>query len=1583
MAEEEAPSSGSLLCSINHLLQLPEAADQKEAVLHILQAARVQPAAVMPVLVVTLQQDGVSVWQKVAVYHSLRAMLEHGLEVEPVQDLILVASKQLRASPERGVPRELQVAASSTLATFARHHFNPIMTELQRQLRPFAQPDEFLLLTLGKMAASNVYGCVPFLGITLTTLQTTMRWMEDGRRRRALCMALEQICGAIRIYLRSWERSSHPRLSVQQFSTYLLPFYACITRSWLPGSDIQVKLAILKVLGPMLRILLTQKEFQAQIHGDLSLLTAQYENNIEALHVTKILGQILEASLVNSNPIPSRHVEPLAHILTHQMQRPGQHGRENYAEITHIFLRLARSHPSELLGFFQVKLDENEEEVRVALLILLTKIIGAQLPELWSRRQLCVKAIKAVLGDDTLRVRFAMLQAIGKLLLAGYLEKVEGWPLNYISLQLAISAHQLCRSTPRLPLGGLEERAIQRASMEALQAAVASGRATTQELWAKLLAYLMQPHFTGSATSLCHTLRLLAEQRMRRAVENGLEAVGSPTPQELLARLLGLAVSPFEGSGRGAAVLLLLQALRPEIYKEVAKQWWVEVPAMLHLLEGHSKYTLEQAAWEQRLVEFVKKSLQRSQEGSWNLELGRELVKQMNNYPSSSAETAFLYKALGTALSAAGDVARVTLYLQELLLHADYTDEVQREGLCWCLAYCGEGQFPATLEALRRLEEETSEGEDSAHLHFNQGLPQPERGRVKSALLLLYSCATIRAPQQQLLPHLLTDVLPKILHHYTTSSLEGIIKAAPLDALMSPAPQQAMVALRHLSKMPEALSREENRELAELCLGYVFALPPLEVMGSASKVLYTGVVASLAELVETLLEEKEEGGDASSEWVQEVFQLLRDWLISEQERERARAMQLYARLLQEYHRRTTTSPRISFGQYSHLVGALGPFTCDALGTIRQAAGDCIRTLLSIQGIVTPQTPKGRREDWKLRRIQQDLQSEGRREVHMASFQLAKIVICTIPYQEILTFVCSLLEQLGTVSIFCDRAIIMWFEVTVGERGPDMRGKICYLVAFICSSLQRSEYPAQRLSLGRAMATLSKYRLKMVCASLLEQPLLQDRAKKELWAALVTHTENCASILKYLLRRLRAGGGIGEVLAGLREVIVGLNDCAKLLPLLPELCHLLLCQLSREPDAPVPERHEDDVTSRRLSVCVLQATFNKALPEAARELDLGDAWQFLVEPNSFLKGVAQLARALECSGHPLLDKLLLLLLPSLSSSSATGRDLSLVFCAELTGHPSLHKPQMLHLLLQRLLSKSRNGDATARLLAVRGLGNMAQCAPEEAKKQQKALLASLSEAAGEAASLEVAAEGMLALSKVLGCLGRRHLRRTLWAVARQARAHLQQADDALRAAAFELLGHLAQVAQAKHIRGFAKEVRGASAALLLHFQDPSPAVAKACYTAFVSCTPFLSLSELTLDMDPALLMGVSGTQRSLLMGRVCQQLARTDPELLEVLTAEVLKYLPCPWEGIQIAACKLAGILAENMDLRRLGRLDLRPLLQSLRSLCSDHCGAVEAAATEAINTIEQKWQVAGQQGGCLVRPTVKNARTIFCEKQRD
>ncbi|XP_053131136.1 maestro heat-like repeat-containing protein family member 2A isoform X3 [Hemicordylus capensis] len=1625
-----APSCGGLHYPIRHLLELPEESSPKEVVLRIVRAARLQPAAVMPILVVTLQQGQASVWQKVAVYRSLRAMLEHGLEVEPVREFIAAASEQLRASPGE-TPRELQLAASNALATFARGHFNPIMMELQRQLRPFAQPHEFTLLTLGKIAAANVYGYVPFLGITLTTMQTVTRRLEDSGRRRALCTALGQMCGAIRIYLRSWEKSSYPRISVQQFSAYLLPLYTCLSRTWLPASDSQqVKLAILKALGPMLSILLPRTEFQAQIFDDISLLLAQYESNAQDLYVTKILAQILQASLANNNPIPRRHVEPLACALTRQIcprgekRSPSCHTRENHAEISHIFLQLARLHPTALLGFFQRELEAHQEEMCVALLVLLSRIVGAQLPELWSRRQLCVKAVKAVLGDDGPKVRLATLQAIGQLLCTGYLERVEGWPLNYISLQLAVSAHQLGHPTPGLPLGGLEEKTIQRASMEVLCEAVTSKRGTSQELWTKMLSFLLQPHYTDSATPLCRGLTLLACERLRWVVgeQSNLKPGNSAAPQELLARILALVVSPFEGSGRGAAALLLLKALRPEVYKDVAEHWWVEVPIMVNYLQGHSRYTLEPAAWELQLLEFLKKSIRRNQESGWNLALGKEIMKQVQAHPSSTAEKLFLYKALGTALSAARDSSGVALQLQDLLLHTDYMDETEQKGICSCLNYCAEGQLSAVLRALSWLEEEISEGEDSGHLHLGQGLPQPEKSRMKAALLRLYSSVTTRAPQDELLLQLASVIVPKILHHYKPGSPEGvkgtqlalsfiqcvseislsiqgradpttfqlpqkrallehlvdIVKAEPLDALVSPVRQQAMAALRHLSKVPELLSLEENVALVEACLHSVIALPPLELAKGASQTLYAGALASLAELVETLLDNS--GDHNSSEWFQggfqAVFRLLEYWLGSEHEWERARAMHLGVHLLWTYRQKSSPPLRIPRNEFGYLVGVLGPFTCDTLSSIRQGAGDCIQALLGIQGNRTPQGPKRHDQAWRLQCIQQDLPSESSRVVRIASFQLAK---------EIVTFLRTLLEQLRTVGVACDRTVLLWFEVAVRERGRDLRDKVRSIVAIVCSYLQPSKDPGKRLFLTRAVCILAEHHCRMVCASLLNQPLFQDRARKELWTALVTYKDCCTPILKYLLGWLSLEAySCVPVLTALHEAVSGLKSCASLLPMLSELCHMLLCQLSRLlGDETLRSDGTGPQTPFRLAAAVLQAVLYKVLPEVAKELDAANTWMFLVQPGGFLKGVSLLARALARSRGAFLDGLLHHLLPPLSSPEVPGINLSLAFCMELTGHPVMRNPETLDLLVQRLLAKFESGNAAERLLAVQGLGNVAEGAPEEAKKHQKAFLATLLQATDDASSLEIACEGLRALGKVWGCLGGRRVGYALRAAASRARLHLQQADDALRAAAFELFGQLAQAAPPKHAKSFAKEVGPASAALLLHFRDPSPAVAKACYTAFLHCALFMGLQELAGDMDAGLLTDALGAQHTCLMGKVCRQLAQTDPALLDAVIAEVPRYAHCTWEGIRLAACKLAGILVEAMETQHLVGLDLEPLLQSLQALHKDPCPAIEAAASEAARIVQQKWQEGADAGACGRRGWLLFSGWLFSRRPKE
>ncbi|XP_033028449.1 maestro heat-like repeat-containing protein family member 2B [Lacerta agilis] len=511
----------------------------------------------------------------------------------------------------------------------------------------------------------------------------------------------------------------------------------------------------------------------------------------------------------------------------------------------------------------------------------------------------------------------------------------------------------------------------------------------------------------------------------------------------------------------------------------------------------------------------------------------------------------------------------------------------------------------------------------------------------------------------------------------------------------------------------------------------------------------------------------------------------------------------------------------------------------------------------------------------------------------------------MPPQEILAFLRTLLEQLRAVSPTCDQAVLLWFEVVVKEQREALKDKIPDLVAVICSYVQQSEDATQRHSLAQAVCVLTECHRRAVCATLLQQTLLPDRARMELLVAVATYKDNSEPVLRHLLNVVK-GGGSGTpsyimALVPLREGVLALEGCASRLPLLSKLCHALLCQLSStdlNAETPNPSSLKRMTCSRmvpleprRLAVLVLQAVLSRALPESAGEMDVsGDTWSFLMQPGSYLKGVALLARSMACSQNPLTDDLLHRLLPHLSSSRTAYRDLSLVFCMEIPGHSLLHTPEMLNLLLQEMLARTQDGSTTLQALVLRGLGNVATEAPHEvvqgvpngtsagdegqgfAKKHQESLLATLLQAAGNGASPEVAGESLCALGKLWGCIGRRHRVRALQAVASQARGHLWHVDDALRKAAFELLGQLARATQPEEAKSFAKEVGRSLTALLLHFREPSPTVAKACSIAFMSCAPFVGLQDLTGDMEAGqLLADVSGARHIHLMGKVCRQL----------------------------------------------------------------------------------------------------------------
>ncbi|CAM4331139.1 unnamed protein product [Lepidochelys kempii] len=204
--------------------------------------------------------------------------------------------------------------------------------------------------------------------------------VKDSRMRQAFCGVLEKCSRAVNGYFTNWGKCPFPRMGESQFCNTILPLYCHVTSNWLICEELELKQAIIKALGPMMSLLLHRKERQNPIFKEISWLLEQYKEEMDVLHVTKSLSQLLEVSGEYKIPLPKGKFQAICSALHNQICSPAkQLSIENHKELFHCVLLLARSSPDDLLPFLHEQLEIEHEAVRVASLDLLRSIVGADL----------------------------------------------------------------------------------------------------------------------------------------------------------------------------------------------------------------------------------------------------------------------------------------------------------------------------------------------------------------------------------------------------------------------------------------------------------------------------------------------------------------------------------------------------------------------------------------------------------------------------------------------------------------------------------------------------------------------------------------------------------------------------------------------------------------------------------------------------------------------------------------------------------------------------------------------------------------------------------------------------------------------------------------------------------------------------------------------------------------------------------------------------------------------------------------------------------------------------------------------------
>ncbi|KAK2108260.1 Maestro heat-like repeat-containing protein member 2A [Saguinus oedipus] len=192
------------------------------------------------------------------------------------------------------------------------------------------------------------------------------------------------------------------------------------------------------------------------------------------------------------------------------------------------------------------------------------------------------------------QVRMAILCIIGQLALSGYQERIKGWGLKYVSVQLTLTTHKLTNRRENFSQRDLEERMVHKVTMDTVKIITSSVSGMTNEFWVRLLCYIMETDYMEALTPICISLTNLAEHQLHG--QDVDVSVAGRAGKVLMS-------SPYKGEGHAIAMLNLLRTLSQSIAPSMADMWELEIPLLVRYLEEHTEFTWDQKAWEVKLIQ--------------------------------------------------------------------------------------------------------------------------------------------------------------------------------------------------------------------------------------------------------------------------------------------------------------------------------------------------------------------------------------------------------------------------------------------------------------------------------------------------------------------------------------------------------------------------------------------------------------------------------------------------------------------------------------------------------------------------------------------------------------------------------------------------------------------------------------------------------------------------------------------------------------------------------------------------------------------------------------------------------------------
>ncbi|RUS75918.1 hypothetical protein EGW08_016306 [Elysia chlorotica] len=1051
-----------------------------------------------------------------------------------------------------------------------------------------------------------------------------------------------------------------------------------------------------------------------------------------------------------------------------------------------------------------------------------------------------------------------------------------------------------------------------------------------------------------------------------------------------------------------------------------------------------------QKNWEDLLLKMLSKSLDVVDDEDWTAQLGEAFGQQIPLYATMVEERNFLFKCLGIVMRKSTKKDFVNKHLDIIFQTIKHVDQTEREGCAIAVGYTASSHLDTVLTKLESVAKNDMNKKSSGLFSMLKDKSDVNPEQVKATLMLCYGYVALYSPPTLIVSRMEATILRTISPFFPsvkdTSVKQNLIRCAELIAqslhpdhleqsynfskrgeflvhmqtymmgepstyLATETRCLAMTTCAELIKLEPALTEAEVFDLVQTCTDCLFSLsasgltPARKGKGDDS----AADVAAMSALVEATFKAFYEvlkeiiKKDCTPHGLQSIFKHLPQWITSENEIERERALKTWLIVQSFYFDFMEVKNSTLLDNEGIFLGRLIPRCTDPVTEIRQISMDCLHTTLKIalkyEG--KPVDQKDQMID-ALPTLKERLKKSDPTVLFSVVNDLSKVVSKKLPAADLVPLLETLQQGLLDSQTHSSSGACVVLNGIMKLRGAEVRPQVESFLQNLYEKLCEITCEQTKTGTLRTIRTMATHHLIPTLTSLLTYPVPYEENVVEIWK-IITQDKNLASqTLDYFLellskslpyeekpdprdkeKMIKAATTVPLAVTFALTEIFKVEETAEIVDgMFPRLFAALMVRVgsslgAKEPRSKKAEQEETVKPDKKKKNVVPKETSKKVVPiEAAltclkaflqhtkrtdmlTQLEESDAWILMADEVEFPEAITLLARSLvneEQDSH--ISDVVASLTSVLSSLYETQRITVAAFFAELINQKGAGDMDLVQLIMNSLLGRLVDDSHIVRMLCVRGLGNIASVGKEQVQSYATTILSAMMAGMDDKEDPEdyITIEAMSGLSRVLGEIQEEHIRAILINISLKIRPCFEKDKAAVRAQSFKLFGNLSRFGDGPSKAPFLEQIHSNFISLLLHLNDKEEEVRQACKHALRLLGPLMG-SEVMNDKFQRHLLEDTNVHYGEFMNDLAKLLIQDFPVKINFYVMACVSFFKSAWPEIKSNAAMLIGFLLGNLPKHQHTEITKEHICAALILLLKDPSPTVRAKAAEAMSLL--------------------------------